>query len=91
MPSPVDDPTWQSFTPSARGYGQEGPLTALNRNTSSASFRAKTYAEAQIHGGVRVSDIAEVIFSSVPNAALKKQLAESGVAWRVLTAKGTGK
>ena len=42
------------------------------------------YVEAQVWGGVNVTDIAEVVFSGTgPNPTLRASLKEAGVTWRV--------
>lgn len=40
------------------------------------------YDEAQVHGGVSVGDIEEVVFPSPPGEGLRRQLAEAGIPWR---------
>lgn len=82
MPGPVDDPGWKAFsTP-----GSAGPAFTplLNLERDDASFRSNYYAEAHVHGGVTVDDVAEVVFPSSPPAALRKSLDSAGVPWRVL-------
>lgn len=91
MPSPIDNPTWESYTPMARqGVPEEysHPLTARDRDVNSDKFKSKTYAEAQIHDGVTISDIEEVIFPTEPSADLRANLESAGISWRVLTAEG---
>jgi hypothetical protein len=43
------------------------------------------YMEAQIHGGLKSSDIAEVIFNDghIPSEALQAKLADAGIPWRM--------
>lgn len=43
------------------------------------------YIEAQIHGGVKVSDIDRVVFRGAPSAAIMKQLDKSGIQYEVQT------
>ncbi len=52
---------------------------------STAAGRFGRYAEAQVHGGVSTSDIAEVVFPSAPDAAMRAELKRAGIAWRVLS------
>lgn len=93
LPSPVDDPSWDSFTFPGRGT-KNVALDKIDRDPQSPEFRERTYAEAQIHAGpgvddvpISVSDIAKVIFPSVPAAAQRKQLEAAGIPWQVLEAK----
>lgn len=82
LPTPVDDPGWQSFnvTPYMGGYRAPGPL---GRDYSSQEFRRGNYVEAQIHGGVRVEDIEEVIFGGKPEQATIDALERAGISWRI--------
>lgn len=88
MPSPVDDPTWESFTPQP-GFNPKSPvqmpLVQRDRDPKSQIFRQTAYAEAQIHDGVTVADIEEVIFPSEPSDAQREMLDAAGVAWRVVS------
>lgn len=46
------------------------------------------YLETQVHGGVTIDDIAEVVFEGRnPASSLKKQLNDHGIAWRVVEKK----
>jgi hypothetical protein len=73
IPSPVDNPTWQSFNGPAHSGG--------------GGYRLKPdsiwIVEAQIHGGVTADDIDEVVFSSTPDAKLTGQLKAAGIRYRV--------
>lgn len=89
LPSSVDDPSWRSFTPSRGGLTSEG-LTGLDRSGDMPGFRSDSYAEAQIHGGVSVDDIEEVVLPSA-SAALQKALDDKGIRWRVLNWKNAPK
>jgi hypothetical protein len=44
------------------------------------------YAEVQIHGGVELSDIEEILFTlgAEPDSDLRRMLEDSGVKWRVI-------
>jgi hypothetical protein len=48
---------------------------------------SSTYVEAQIHGGVTVSDIDEIIFTNdyVPNATIRASLDAAKIKWRVVS------
>jgi hypothetical protein len=48
------------------------------------SFTRTGYVEAQIHGGVSASDIAEVVFPADPSPETAAQLRDRGISWRVL-------
>lgn len=82
-PSPIDNPDWQSFTPDAEDW--DGVLSKLERKYDSPAFNRHEYIEAQIHGGVSVSDIAEVILTKATSndAALIEALRQAGIPWRV--------
>lgn len=82
-PSPVSDPEWRSFTPADQDIDSE-MLERLERDYASDEFREALYVEAQIHGGVRVEDIAEIILARPPDAPLLEALKARGVPWRVL-------
>lgn len=86
VPSPVNDPDWKSFTPIATGHGARG-LARMDRSGLDADFRHNAYAEAQIHGGVSLDDVEEIVFPSNPPTALRQKLDEKGVKWRVLNFK----
>lgn len=76
LPSPIENPNYRSYNGT---LNRDGKI----RYTPS-SFANVDYAEAQIHDGVSVSDIAEVVFENEPSAALSAQLAASGVPWRII-------
>ncbi len=78
-PAPVDNPDWYAFTIQY----EEPALAKLDRNYDGPAFNKKTYIEAQIHGGVTVDDIAEVIFTSRPTPELVALLRERGIPWRM--------
>lgn len=87
IPSPVDDPSWQSYSPAPTKTMLTRGLTSEDRSVDDHEFRAGTYAEAQIHGGVTLDDIDEIIFPTTPSAATRKKLDDAGVKWRVLNFK----
>lgn len=87
MPSPVNQPSWTSFTPMIGKAGIAANFSDVDRNSEDFRLRSESYVEAQIHDGVSTDDVAEVIFPSKPNAVLQKLLDERGVPWRVLTLK----
>lgn len=86
LSSPVNQPDWMAFTPSWKSMFTRG-LTDLERDVNSVNFRHGNYAEAQIHGGVTLDDVEEIVFPATPTAALRKQLDDAGVSWRVLNFK----
>lgn len=90
LPSPVEKPSWVSynFEDHAPGRGSSGPRGATvpfgDEDWSRLDFqRDVRYVEAQIHGGVSVDDIAEVIFVQQPQQATIDALEAAGVPWRV--------
>jgi hypothetical protein len=72
-PTPVDDPGAESL-----GFRT---LESLTR----PGFTRIGYVEAQVHGGVRVDDIEEVVFPGQPAASTIAALDRRGIPWRVLT------
>jgi hypothetical protein len=83
IPEPLDGMTWRSYALPTAGIGN-GELKKLDRDVDSPDWREHNYVEAQIHGGVSVSDIAEVVLDKAPGRALRDLLERSGVSWRVL-------
>jgi hypothetical protein len=71
-PSPIDNPSAESV-----GFRDHERL-------AQPSFTRTGYVEAQIHGGVSASDIAEVVFPDQPSAETAKALDSHGISWRVL-------
>lgn len=71
-PSPVDNPTAESL-------GHRSLDSVMQ-----PGWTRRGYVEAQIHGGVRASDIDEVVFPSPPSAALARQLDDARISYRVL-------
>jgi hypothetical protein len=71
LPSAVDAPRWQSSSGTLSDYRSD-------------KFAQRSYAEAQIHGGVGVGDIAEVIFASEPSEMMRGLLKQMEIPWRVL-------
>jgi len=86
IPTPINNPDWRSFQASYGGITGKG-LEGLDRSGENQEFRAGAYAEAQIHGGVSVDDIEEIVFPSNPTAAIKQKLDDAGISWRVLNFK----
>lgn len=70
-PSPIDNPAAES------GHGR---LDWLDR----PGFTRTGYVEAQVHGGVRTEDIAEVVFPRPPLGSTIAALDRRGIPWRVL-------
>ncbi|MEU4839182.1 hypothetical protein [Nocardia testacea] len=99
-PSPMLDPSAWSFgiVPHGRadtefGYIRSlGALTGIDRKYDSPEFLGSRYVEAQVHGGVKVSDIDHVIFPGEPPGELIEKLAsarEGGISWKVLPLQST--
>lgn len=76
-PAPIDAPDWRAAGP--HGF----------KSLSDSRFESKNYIEAQIHGGVGVGDIEEVVFARQPEPATVAALDRAGVSWRVQGAKAT--
>lgn len=85
VPSPVNQPSWMSFTPMVDNGGIAANFGDLDRDPEDFELRSNAYVEAQVHGGVTVDDIAEVVFPSAPAKALRESLDAQGIPWRVLT------
>lgn len=83
--SPVKDPAWETYN-FAPGSGWRAP-GAPGRDYASEKFQSSVYVEAQVHGGVRVSDIAEVVFYQQPEPQTVRALKRAGVPWRVVRAR----
>lgn len=93
-PRPLDDAKFDAYRFQAPSrYVEHAAIDPLDlksvsewseRQTPAGSFKGE-YVEAQIHGGVKLSDIKEIIFDagSPPSEALKASLEERGVAWRM--------
>lgn len=87
LPSPINQPSWLSYTPMNNQGGITGNLDTLNRDPRDFKLRSQIYVEAQVHDGVSTDDIAEVVFPSKPSATVQQLLAERSIPWRVLTLK----
>lgn len=83
LPTPVDNPGWESFNPGAHGF-RELEIDWRQRGNW-------IYPEAQVHGGVSVDDIEEVVFAAEPDDALKASLRRAGINWRVLPDSSAGR
>jgi hypothetical protein len=90
IPSPLEAPSYKSLKPALelisknsdprRAKNTAKELNALNFKNASD---AVTYNEAQIHGGLSTSDIAEVVFrGKVPNTKTTKALEAANIPWR---------
>lgn len=86
IPTPINNPDWRSFQASRGGITGKG-LMGLDRSGDNQEFRAGAYAEAQIHGGVGVDDIEEIVFPNNPTATVKDQLEKAGIPYRVMNFK----
>jgi len=71
-PTPIDDPGAESL-----GFRDLGSLAR-------PEFTRVGYIEAQIGGGVRTEDIAEVVFPGTPARSTSDALDQRGIPWRVL-------
>lgn len=81
IPEPLNNPTWRSYALPTGGIGN-GALKDLDRDVNSQLWRERNYVEAQIHGGVSSSDIAEVVLPKA-DKALQAALTDAGISWRV--------
>ncbi|MFX0579046.1 GntR family transcriptional regulator [Nocardia nepalensis] len=84
IPSSVDDPQPESFSPTPRGHGELAyfGLEGLGRDYAGPRFTDNSYIEAQIHGGVTASDIEYVVFHrDPPHDALRTALEQAGIPW----------
>lgn len=87
-PSPVTAPSHRSInigapiedSPDALKY-QAAPLHNAEKTERPEDHAG--YWEAQYHGGIKLSDIAEIVFAAPPKAALKQALAAKNVSFRV--------
>ncbi|MGA6203816.1 hypothetical protein ACPESR_03570 [Nocardia testacea] len=59
------------------------PLLTMDREYHTPSFTASDYVEAQIHGGVSVSDIDHVLLPGEPTPELRRALDDTGTRWKV--------
>ncbi|TDH62164.1 DUF3626 domain-containing protein [Dankookia rubra] len=80
---PLTQPTALASTPRNVGKGSLAEL-------SPTRGAGPTYAEAQVHGGVTVQDIAEVVFTGgrMPDPGTRAQLEKAGIPWRVVDGDG---
>jgi hypothetical protein len=78
VPQPVSRPSWLALI---------APTDRLGcYDLADASPPPYRYAEAQIYGGVRLPDVAEIIFTlgSLPDAATQNLLQQRGIPWKVV-------
>lgn len=80
-PSPLTALEHWSYNPA---YAPKAALGDLELDLESKRFRGYGYADAQIHDGVAVDDIEEVVFPEQPSAQLQAKLDAKGVPWRVI-------
>lgn len=80
-PSPLTALEHWSYNPA---YAPRAALGDLELNLDDKKFRGYGYADAQIHDGVGLDDIEEVVFPEPPNAQLQRKLDAKGVSWRVI-------
>jgi hypothetical protein len=74
--SDLDSPRWWSY----RTFTYTDPTKAANYWSGDFQKNAR-YIETQIHGGVTVGDIDEVIFEFQPSADMIAALARAGIRW----------
>ncbi len=84
MPSPLTDPRAESF--GAFPHNADMPyiaptLRGTGRDYAHPSFWERAYVEAQIHGGVAVTDIEHVMFESPPPSDVRQALDAAGIPW----------
>jgi hypothetical protein len=95
IPSPLTRPSYKSLMPARPFLNREWEPETPTQQTADyvkkyeplqikTTSQARTYFEAQVHGGVPVSDIAEVVFRTKgPSRDLKKHLETAGIPWKV--------
>lgn len=76
LPEPMAKPSYRAL-----GMGMDRVLTGGDTELTSMM----SYTETQIFGGVKVSDIDEVVFAKKPPATLVKVLQKKGIPFRVVT------
>ncbi|WP_203911201.1 hypothetical protein [Rhizocola hellebori] len=76
-PSPLDSPSAESVVAHDLEWMDDPGWTRTG------------YVEAQVHGGVRTEDIAEVVFPADPQPLTAAALDDAGIAWRVLKPNGS--
>lgn len=87
VPTPMLNPDWRSWEGEA--YNYVDAADARKRYGPDRERSSKTYIEAQIHGGVTVGDIAEVVFPAEPSTDpeglqdLANKLTQAGIPWTV--------
>jgi hypothetical protein len=81
MPALMSDPKGTMMPPSMYRPGAAKSVLDVSRD----------YAEAQIHGGVKTSDIAEIVFYEPPSAAVLGKVKKSGIPFRVIKRTAGGK
>ena len=79
-PSPVNAPEWESYN----RYFLDDAHGAAGRSLNSQHFRVAGYAEANIHNGLPVSDIEEIVFPDQPDPKMRDKLEKEKIPWRVI-------
>ena len=77
-PVPVNDPDWRGWEGTTGGAVDPRRESGLKRRRDT-----KEYIEAQIHGGVAVGDIEEVLFPEEPLQSTIDKLEKAGIRWGV--------
>jgi len=74
IPSPVERPSFVSTT----------PFLFEMEDVNDASSPAIPYVEAQIHGGVALKDIQEIVYTAgtTPSETTQKELRRNGIPWK---------
>ncbi|EIV92768.1 hypothetical protein [Frankia sp. QA3] len=85
-PTPLTAPTWESFSPRLEGGWSAGGTAGTfdERDYISSRFRAESYIETQIHGGVTIDDIQEVVLAGTPKQQPRAAMKRSGWNWSIL-------
>jgi hypothetical protein len=87
--SPYSDADDQQFFASPRDFGDVALGTDAQRNADLMYQRYREYAvgpdyiEAQVHGGVMLSDIERIVFDRTPSEDIASKLDGLGIPWEV--------
>ncbi|MGW4474107.1 DUF3626 domain-containing protein [Nonomuraea sp. NPDC004354] len=83
VPSRINDPRPESYAAAPLcGFDPvKEPLRGVRRDYAGLDWQNNAYVEAQMHGGVRVSDISHVVFTVRPDAGLVAALEAAGIDW----------
>lgn len=88
LAEPLNQPTWRAMTPATRRYLLDDTLLRELKEITPATARGVlryprvSYIEAQIHGGLKLSDVKRIVaLSGNAQLALTKTLTQAG--WRL--------